>query len=92
MMNAPPWIHTTTGCGPSRSGAMTLTDRQSSLIAILSVTPLIIAIRGSRDWIATGPNFVASRSPVHGSGGPGGWNRGAVAYGMPRHTRTPSRA
>src|SRR4051812_1085354 len=77
--NAPPWIHTMTGQGPagadSPAGANTLSTRQSSPDETLSVTPVNITVRGSRDWAATAPNRVASRTPVHGAGGWGGRNR-----------------
>ena len=52
-----------TGCGPGAAGANTLRYRQSSPDSTFSVMPLIIAIRGSRDWAATGPKWVASRTP-----------------------------
>src|SRR5881394_3865711 len=98
ITNAPPWIHTTTGYGlgpapaASPTGANTLTNRQSSPDAILSPTPLRIAIRGSRDCAATGPNSLASRTPDHAGAGRGGRNlsapSGASAYGIPRQLAT----
>ena len=92
-MNAPPWTHTTTGHPVAWAGAYTFTDKQSSLIAVLSPTPLI---SDSRPWTATAPERLASRSPDHGVGGCGGRKRsaptGASAYGIPFQTRTPSRS
>src|SRR5262245_57351073 len=95
MVKPPPWIHTMTG---SRSLAdfasvETLSVRQSSLDATGGGVDSPAA-RG-RKFVGCGhcgPNCVASRTVVHGSGATGGRHRrapvGAAAYGMPLNMTT----
>ena len=69
LENAPGWNHTITGRrAVSVAGVHRFRCRQSSLIA----TPRIPGCG------ATGPNATASATPVHGTGGAGGWNRRAA--------------
>src|SRR5215208_2794291 len=74
VTKAPPWIHTSTGRRPpSAAGVHTLSDRQSSPMP--DRLPPSMFSRGGGFLGAMGPKRVASRTPVHGSGGAGGRKR-----------------
>ena len=77
-VNPPPWIHTMTGrTGSPGPGVKTLRYRQSSLDGRSRAPRKLSVAEGF--WGAIGPNVVASRTPAHGSAGPGGRKRSARA-------------
>jgi hypothetical protein len=88
MAYPPPWIHSSTGAPLAPPGAVTLRYRQSSLNGGPG------SASGPSGWTERQPSSVASRVPLHGSGGSGGRQRssptGGLAYGMPFQAMIPS--
>ncbi len=74
VVNAPPWIHTSTGRrASSHPGVQTFRVRQSSLIGRPSVP--MNRSSGPRSCGAMGPYSVAGRTPPHAGGRSGGAKR-----------------
>ena len=74
VRNPPPWIHTITGRGGAGvEGAHTLRVRQSSSVS--RAGPGMMRSVAPGTWGAAKPALVASRTPVHASGGWGGRHR-----------------
>src|SRR5690242_14682320 len=93
MTNEPPWNHTSTASGsPSRaSGAHTFNVRHPSSSVSRTFMPGTISPSGpSSAWGAAGPKRPPSARAASKGTGAGAPKRGAVAYGIPSATRTPS--
>ena len=81
QMNAPPWIHTSTGRrSSSHPGVHTLRYSESSLYAGRD-SPIIVAIANSV-WADWAENSVASRTPSHDSSRCGARHRRAPTGGV----------